>query len=300
MQDQEIFKAFKKLTREKIDRTLAENVQQLRAPILSEAQKITILREAWEEAFSIKHMENSWSMCGFKRHPIHGYICDRSVYWSLKKAEEATLKARRDAGITVGNLDFSVFDFGKPSTSAAAAADDGSSSDDDGDGDGAGPTRKGPRIQSGDFLELGPITLGPGYDKWQAKQNDAKAEKKRKADAKLVRERAKETKLMNMQSNAVFAAKKLVTAKGEIKRLTKADVYALLLGLRVPNVNAQDGLAKVLLPAYEAVCARAAEANPEHPGWMTVCEALWPMALRPVEPPPPAQLTGPEQQAVSE
>ena len=67
-----VIEVFKKLPRRMVDQTLAANVQATLPPMLTEAQKILIMREAWEQAFGVVEMETSWSRCGFSRHPIHG------------------------------------------------------------------------------------------------------------------------------------------------------------------------------------------------------------------------------------
>ena len=79
------------------------------------------MREAWLAAFAVERIENSWKRCGFVRDGVPGWVCNRSVYWHLMKEQKKTAEARTAAGITTGDLNYSVFDMGGPSGAAGPA-----------------------------------------------------------------------------------------------------------------------------------------------------------------------------------
>ena len=140
MEDRNLFKAFKRIAHNLVDLKVAQNIQAGRGPTLTDKDKREIIRQAWEEAFSIENMRSSWAQTGFRLDPIHGYVCDQRVLWELLAEEERVVQAKRAAGIEVADdLNYDVFNIRK---GAGGAANDESDSDSEEDEDtSVSPTR---------------------------------------------------------------------------------------------------------------------------------------------------------------
>ena len=133
MEDRNLFKAFKRIAHNLVDLKVAQNIQAGRGPTLTDKDKREIIRQAWEEAFSIENMRSSWAQTGFRLDPIHGYVCDQRVLWELLAEEERVVQAKRAAGVEVADdLNYDVFNIRK---GAGGAANDESDSDSDEDED---------------------------------------------------------------------------------------------------------------------------------------------------------------------
>jgi hypothetical protein len=95
----------------------------------------------------------------------------------------------------------------------------------------------------------------------------------------------------------VSAARKLWEAGGDVGKLKKAELFALLIGVRESGINAQSALTTVLLPRFRECCARAEQTVPGVPGWQTIVHVLYqppPTAVAvPIATEGPALLPGP-------
>ena len=83
-------------------------------------------------------------------------------------------------------------------------------------------------------------------------------------------------------------AKKLYEAKGDVAVLKKAELYALLVGLKVQGLNAQSGLASILIPKWQALVPTAVREGME--GWDVCARVFWQPELQPA---PALQLPAP-------
>mmetsp|Transcript_6048 Transcript_6048/g.15845 ORF Transcript_6048/g.15845 Transcript_6048/m.15845 type:complete len:87 (+) Transcript_6048:2040-2300(+) len=74
-------------------------------------------------------MRSSWADTGFREDAVHGYVCDRKVFWDLLKEEQRAASKKAAAGAPI-NLSYAALNIG-PSDGADADGDSSSSSDDD-------------------------------------------------------------------------------------------------------------------------------------------------------------------------
>eukprot|EP00967_Tisochrysis_lutea_P000429 scaffold554_cov33-Tisochrysis_lutea.AAC.1 len=74
---------------------------------LTAEDRRSIFKEAYELAFSINNMRDSWAVTGFEQRAPHGFVCTRRVWWQLKREEAKRQEAIDDAGLTT-QLNWSV------------------------------------------------------------------------------------------------------------------------------------------------------------------------------------------------
>ena len=129
------------------------------------------------------------------------------------------------------------------------------------------------RITSGDFLQKGPITKGEGYEHIKGGWEEADRRKVQKEATKKTRDADAKERALTLHAAAVPAAKKLYEAKGDVAVLKKAELYALLIGLKVQGLNAQSGLASILIPKWQALVPTAVREGME--GWEVCARVFW-------------------------